>query len=973
MQQFKKYKTTQKIFMILATLILLNFAIPNCSMAAKKELIDAVRQINLGDGKLYFKDGALDALKQNSQDWTIDDWTFTEGDIEEIINHTKGNIDSDYTGFVDTAESGGWDMDAVKSRYKNYPECVKMACEAWNNEMTKQNEAGGNLSDAVDNAKDAAEEKVDEFVDENSNLEGADKGDAGGVLFGPIAWLLQGIGDVANQMIQRVLTGSWERVFYDTGFGTFNDKKVQDVVTRNQPIGSLSTVKVVKYFIEGWTKSYGIPEIRITPAEIFAGNVAALDANFFEDDADISNKLGGDEFSIVLKLKPVVAKWYVAIRNIAIVGLLSVLLYIGIRIIVSSSAGDKAKYKQLFIDWVVALCLIFFMHYIMSFTMTMSETITDVLAGSETPQQGTIKQVNIQLTEKDGNTQYGNIYFSSNFAGVARIKADYQDSALKMGYSILYIILTGYTVYFAFVYLKRLVMLAFFTMIAPLVALTYPIDKVKDGKAQAFNYWFKEYMFYALLQPMHMVLYTVLIGSALDIATTNLLYAIVAFACIVPAEKIVKQMFGIKGQTESAISGFAGGALASQAFNAIKSMGKGKTGPSNPAGNAANNGIRMPNDPNRPNAMDTLTSDAMNIDPSTINTASAAMIGGGAGAALANENEPSANNENGRQEVDGQEVIPGFIDGLDTQTPEQGGTTDMAGGNPERQAPNTPTPQSPTEKEEYEAYKKQLKNGTWNNFKKAVGRRYVAAGGAKGLAKKAAKGYVKAAGAVTGAALGVSMGAIGGDLNNVWQAGAAGLAAGNFVGNRANKAISNAGNSSAGRFAKEVAWGDDYQKREFINQYMNNSANRQRIMEENPDISTKDLNDKMMAEANMMSDSKNSDYAVTQRALKMEEDMTSAEEKKLDKNLSREKRDAKMKEIKERAHKTAASYANLEKNYDKSTFTDSKKYENAQRSLQQKFAQQLADKGINDEAQRNKLAEAEATKTLESIRKLKKL
>lgn len=234
----------------------------------------------------------------------------------------------------------------------------------------------------------------------------------------------------------------------------------------------------------------------------------------------------------------------------------------------------------------------------------------------------------------------GGMEFSSNFTGVARIKADYMDASLKMGYSILYLILTGYTVYFSFVYLKRLVMLAFFTMIAPLVALTYPIDKVKDGKAQAFNYWFKEYMFYALLQPMHMVLYTVLIGSALDIATTNLLYAIVAFACIVPAEKILKQMFGVKGSTESAISGFAGGALASQAFSAIKSLGKGKAGPTAPAGGAGNNnGIRTPNDPNRPNAMDTLTSDAMNLDSSAAATAGAAtMAGGAAGAALGDGN-----------------------------------------------------------------------------------------------------------------------------------------------------------------------------------------------------------------------------------------------------------------------------------------------------------------------------------------------
>lgn len=499
----------------------------------------------------------------------------------------------------------------------------------------------GVYDDAIEDKKEDEEEDEEE---DDSDLEGADKGAVGGVLLGPIAWLLQGIGDATNQMIQLVFTGSWERVFYDTGFGNFNKKRVTDAIARNPVNGDLQYVDVVQDFIKAWTKSYGIPEIKITPADIFAGNVAALDANFFANDADISNKIGGDKNSIVSELRPIVAKWYVAIRNIAIVGLLSVLLYIGIRIVISSSAGDKAKYKQLFTDWVVALCLIFFMHYIMSFTMTMSETITDVLAGppeteSETPQQGTIKQVNIRLTKKDGSHISG-MEFSSNFTGVARIKADYKDASLKMGYSILYLILTGYTVYFSFVYLKRLVMLAFFTMIAPLVALTYPIDKVKDGKAQAFNYWFKEYMFYALLQPMHMVLYTVLIGSALDIATTNLLYAIVAFACIVPAEKILKQMFGVKGSTESAISGFAGGALASQAFSAIKSLGKGKAGPTAPAGGAGNNnGIRTPNDPNRPNAMDTLTSDAMNLDSSAAATAgAAAMAGGAAGAALGDGN-----------------------------------------------------------------------------------------------------------------------------------------------------------------------------------------------------------------------------------------------------------------------------------------------------------------------------------------------
>lgn len=59
---------------------------------------------------------------------------------------------------------------------------------------------------------------------------------------------------------------------------------------------------------------------------------------------------------------------------------------------------------------------------------------------------------------------------------------------------------------------------------------------------------------------MHMLLYTVFVSSALSVAANNLLYAIVALTFIVPAEKIVKQIFGIRN-TESTLGGFAGGHL----------------------------------------------------------------------------------------------------------------------------------------------------------------------------------------------------------------------------------------------------------------------------------------------------------------------------------------------------------------------------------------------------------------------------
>ena len=804
---------------------------------------------------------------------------------------------------------------------------------------------------------------------EKNGLEGENQGDIGGVLFGPIAWLLQGIGDVGNNMIQRLLTGDKSSVFYSTGWLGLDDSDVKEAVNRNPTVGDLPNVNVVKDYVKSLFGSYGVPEIRITPAEIFAGNVAALDANFFATDEDVSEKLGGEEHSIVVALKPFIARWYVALRNIAIVGLLSVLLYIGIRIIISSSAGDKAKYKQIFIDWVVALCLIFFMHYIMAFTMTMSETVTDVLkdpANSQT--KGTIKQVNIVFTNTSGSPD--GMSFSSNFTGVARLKADYQDSVLKMGYSILYVGLTIYTVYFAIVYLKRLLMLAFFTMIAPLVALTYPLDKIKDGKAQAFNYWFKEYMFYALLQPMHMVLYTVLVSSAISIAADNLLYAIVALAFIVPAEKILKQMFGIKGQTESSIAGFAGGALAAQAFNSLKHLGQGKG--SQTGGVKQTPGIRTASNPNSPDEMTTLANNAMELNglPSTagvnatadtLAAGTAGAIGGAVAASSVDRNDTTAEEPVAQLPNDMQTGPNMPLEGMQagSTNPSQANTR---GNSPQIQASGIRTKLDDNKGNKFKAYKQQLAN----NFKKAVNKRYVAAGGWKGIAKDAAvglgKGYIKAAGAIAGASLGAGIGVVGGDLEDVAKGGAAGLVAGAYTGGRANKAISNAGNSSVGRFVGEVRYGDDYQKQQFIKEYMGNAEYKQKIMDKNPNISADELEKTQKAQAEMAYDAKLTSYSDIKGAVKLEKALE--------------------KQGVENAHGMAVATAKMAKNYDNSTFTDQKKFENAQKQLQKKLEKQINEqieeryKGNSAEINKRKAksaaqADEQARKVLENISKIK--
>ena len=815
----------------------------------------------------------------------------------------------------------------------------------------------------------------------NSDLEGSTKDGIGGLLLSPIAALIQGIGDGVNYLLQRNIIGDKSDVFLNSG--VFEHSKMIQVLNENKPVSGVPQVDIAEEYIETATGKYGIPNIKLTPAEIFAGNVSALDANFFKTEGDHNQELGGSEKSIVEQLRDTVATWYVALRNIAIVGLLSALLYIGIRIVISSSAGDKAKYKQFFVDWVVALCLIFFLHYIMAFTMTMSETVTDVLAGDRT-NQGRIKEVNIRLTETDGTTTFKDagteVCFSSNFTGVARMKADYQGGTLKIGYSILYIALTVYTVYFAFVYLKRLLMLAFFTMIAPLVALTYPLDKIRDGKAQAFNYWFKEYMFYALLQPMHMLLYTVFVSSALSVAANNLLYAIVALAFIVPAEKIVKQMFGIKGNTESTLGGFAGGALASQAFNMLR---KGPPQPKKGGGDGpkGEKGIRLDN-PNKPNAMDTLAGDAMeNGVENAAQTATAAGIGAAAGAASANA---TGNENNEETDSNGVHVSDdGVIDGVQFRevpdNKQQGNgleNPEMQSGEnpamPENGQQNQNADNNNSEENPFAAIRAKA-NSAKGNLGSAINSRVQSAGGwsgiAKGVGKTGAKLAGRAAMMTTMGALGLGVGIVGGDMSDTLKGLGAGLTAGYATGGRLNSAVGNTivGNNAAGRFLNDAirGTGPERKRNDYIRSYMSNQENRNRLIEKNPSIKKSELDAQLRQRAELSYDSGVTDAKMLDRAVELQ--------KQLDEKNPRGVGNAERHGA--NYNKTVATMQ-LASKYSDSTFENDEKIAKAQNRLASKLERNMSERTNGpidaDTAKKYKArAKAEAAETMGNIDYLK--
>lgn len=572
------------------------------------------------------------------------------------------------------------------------------------------------------------------------------------------------------------------------------------------------------------------PVYKISPQEIFADQIPALHINFINpktyDEEDEVTTSSSDKLEYTKKyehsapvfnsakvLAPQIAKWYTAIRNMVLVGLMVVLLYIGIRIVLSSTAGEKAKYKEHIKDWLVAVILVVFMHYIMAFALTITEYLTSMLNSNN-------EMIKFQIQDEDAMKQiFGDEDYSQykegdsynlyvNLMGYARLKQQLNTLDANgnvvvnwdyIGYAIIYMTLVIYTVLFLVIYLKRVIYMAFLTMIAPLVALTYPIDKISDGKAQAFDAWLKEYAYNLLLQPFHLLLYTMLIGSVMDLAANNMLYALVALGFLIPAEKLLRKFFGFNKSEVAGniVGGMVGGSLAMNALNKLgkigpppppKGLGKGQEQQESKI-NFADRGA----DTKQSN--DELYADAFGGaagDDSTVKVA---------------DNDGSAElNSDGREEiprVQGQAQIPGLEDtqSLDGSIPDENKQNGAGETNNEPRLAN----QNSSNEEvalknnaERENNTIKLKKPTrWQRFKNSTGGKRTIAGMKTAghylgnIGEKMPRMVAKAATATAMGTVGVAAGLASGDLSKAVTYGAAAAKIGSNLGDTATTAAEN--------------------------------------------------------------------------------------------------------------------------------------------------------------------------------------
>lgn len=269
--------------------------------------------------------------------------------------------------------------------------------------------------------------------------------------------------------------------------------------------------------------------------------VPLFNINFFSTDdpytvgsGDHITKIAASQSINDIKVR--VAQVFYVVRLIATGASLVVLVYIGIRMSLSTLSDDKAKYKKMLIGWVESIVVLFLLEYIMVAIIMLGEMITNVF-------------YNMEMQILSGST--GLASADETFENVIRsqiLTKLFEMSGLNYAlYTIMYICLLVLHVKYFWTYMKRFLMVGFLIMIAPMITVTYGIDKAGDGKAQAFSVWMKEFTVNVLIQPLHALIYLIFALSAGEIAKLSPIIALAFLMCMGAVERMVKVIFDLRG------------------------------------------------------------------------------------------------------------------------------------------------------------------------------------------------------------------------------------------------------------------------------------------------------------------------------------------------------------------------------------------------------------------------------------------
>lgn len=258
--------------------------------------------------------------------------------------------------------------------------------------------------------------------------------------------------------------------------------------------------------------------------------VALFNIDVFNMDSTYKVGIGDKEQEIhqtpaLINLKESTAKWFYICRLLAIMINLCVLIYVGIRMAISTVATEEARYKKMLISWAESMVILFFLQYIMTFAIQLGNIVLNII---------------YNLREGLNSESFEEVIMAKIFRFLS------ESSGMQtFMYSVFFWFLVLMQAKFFLTYLKRVLSVMFLTIISPFITVTFSIDKMGDNKAQAFDTWMKEYIINISLQPIHAAIYLIFVFTAGEIAATAPFVAMVFLLVLGRLEKIVRDVFGI--------------------------------------------------------------------------------------------------------------------------------------------------------------------------------------------------------------------------------------------------------------------------------------------------------------------------------------------------------------------------------------------------------------------------------------------
>ena len=462
-----------------------------------------------------------------------------EAEVDEYLGQIKAELNND--NYLEWINLDG-DLDEY---YDNNFEAVTEVVSEKVMELQEIGESGDNTQDIIDSFDEMNEykqdikEKFDEIIAEIMEENGQDI---------TAEFLVNKNAD----KLSTYLGGNYEDFLNEEEINELNayiDGLLQPYNTSSEDLSQMRTVQIldsVGLVVDGVLSVLAYPFKVIffilpgliltavaTGVSNLGGNydgVLTIDKLLFNEipltSIDIFNK--DVENNVLSELRSNIANWYYVLRNLSIIIALCVLIYIGIRMAMASMAEPKAKYKKLLKDWCVGIILIFALHYIIIGVITLNNALVSVLADVQRS-----SGAENMLGKLLGDSFKVSTGFLTSFATAA-----------------IYLMFVGMTFAFLIMYIKRMITISFLIVIAPLITVTYAIDKANDGKAQALDTWLKEFIYNVLIQPFHCIIYLSLVSGVYELlqdasaGLAKFVIAIMMMMFLFKAENIVRSIFG---------------------------------------------------------------------------------------------------------------------------------------------------------------------------------------------------------------------------------------------------------------------------------------------------------------------------------------------------------------------------------------------------------------------------------------------